>query len=159
MRATAEDLKDFDKNGVLHTGILFDIVCPIQGQGKYESIVNRASAAYDRLSALVKRFDMEVWLSGFGKDYMDRPERGYEAPFGGTTVMVFSLAGRVMLTFNLKSGSEFTLITDDSLTVSRMGVQSLHVTEEEMARELTDIIEAFQSGGVGIQHNPDIGIG
>jgi hypothetical protein len=124
-----------------------------------DPLLTKVWEAYGRLHKLVKQFDREVWLAGFGRDYMDLPERGYEAPFGDTTIMLYCMAGRVMLTFNIDGGnSQFTLLTDDAVSEARMGTQSFMCTEEEMTRTLTDAIEAYKEGGLGITHNADIRI-
>lgn len=123
-----------------------------------DPLLERVYRCLERLQPLVKRFDREVWLNGFGKDYLARDERGYEAQFGDDAIMCYVMAGRVMITFQLKNQSQFTLITDDACKESRMGIQSMACTEEEMTRTLTDAIDAYAAGGLGIIHNPNVRI-
>lgn len=102
-----------------------------------------------RLHAVVKDFEREVWLKGFGKAVEDDDHRSLKTdPFptevGEATLMTYTLAGRIMLTFDTKTVS-FTSITAEHEGLERacMGVQGVDGTVEEAEALVRGAIRAY----------------
>jgi hypothetical protein len=107
---------------------------------------------YDRMRALVHRFDREVWAKGFQSQNRDQQERGMrqarrtlEARLiengDGTdriNILGYTISGRTMLT--LQRGEVMLSMVADESCVGRTGLQGIQGTEAEVTLLVEDAI-------------------
>jgi hypothetical protein len=180
MGQASREIRDaFEKHGILNSSVCMDAAIMStyvergerslgRNRGKVpcswadDPLLEKVWQAVERIDVLVKRFDREVWLGGFGKEYLAQRSWGYEVPLGKDRILLTGTAGRVLLTFHIDDGtdigSQITLITVDNVKEPCMGVQSWMCTEEEATTILTDAIDCFKSGGLGMKENRKVGI-
>jgi len=100
---------------------------------------------FEVLSQAVRDFAANVWEKGLADQVEKNPHRGMEGTFGAGSLLTFTTAGRVLLSFTSPKYSVTALAADKSRP-SRMG---LHGIESSIPRALELIREcsaAWQEG-------------
>lgn len=105
--------------------------------------------ATERLQALLKRVDREVWFGGLQSLANAWPTGLTSAPFpteaGPAELLVSVSAGRALVTVRA-DGAEVTAITAATESTSRMGLQDVAATEQQATELLTGAIAAWSKG-------------
>lgn len=125
---------------------------PSLGSDEYQAIC----ASCDRIHVKVKDFERDVWFNGgLQEAVVSRSDRGLSGKGNGWDVLVWTAAGRTLITLRAENSHEFiTLITaEDEEPYARrdcgnedmgpMGVQGYGCTEETATRLLEAAIGNF----------------
>lgn len=111
-------------------------------------------ALVNRLDALVKRFEAEVWRKGLQEQKAKFPERGARRASRSrfeilddrdhperVEILCYTIAARTLITLE-REGVHITVLADETSNAS-MGLQGLYGTEEEVTSIVTDAIEQW----------------
>lgn len=158
----------YDRN-VLHMDLILDAAlfehrCSLQDNPAHPSddlLLVKVAQQYQDIRRAIKEFDNTVWLKGLGRQFMALPTRGARLSLSihGQTVLLYTLAGRVLITVKWEHTGEFTLITDDALSEPRMGLQSINnLSATTTINDLREMVQAFQCGELTIVPDKEVGL-
>ena len=128
------------------------------------------SAAYvrrdtDIVDKAKEALETEVWFDGgLQRQIQNSPERGLSVENDDFSALVYSIAGRTMITLSDKEkGIQVTLITGDDEPrqengKGRMGIQSVDATAEDAVALINKARLLQRDGLFSVSPNPNVGI-
>lgn len=82
----------------------------------------------------------------------------FKTPYGDAKFLVYTMAGRAMITLETDKAS-VTLITDESSSESRMGVQGICATGDQACEIIMAAIETWKANEIEIEEDREVGMG
>ena len=107
----------------------------------------------------VELFYTQVWLSGMRKLYLDDKARGMGARAGRTKLMLYCMAGRVLVQVEQEDGQSVTMITTDEEKPRPMGVQGIYSSLTAAKAMLGEAVTRWKSGLIELKRDDDINMG
>lgn len=124
-------------------------------------------ASYNRLHDLVKKtFEPVVWFGGLQKRVQDSKVRGLKMKYKlkkdrwwkNAHMLVWSSAGRVLMTLEYRDGTHITLIAAEDESAPRMGIQGICATEQEASDLLNAAVQAWKdTRGKAVKADRNVG--
>lgn len=159
--------KNWYDSNVLHMDLildagLFERRCPMQDDPAHPSddlLLVKVAQQYQGIRRAIEEFDNSTWLKGLGRQFMALPTRGahLEGFEWGQKALLYTLAGRVMITVKWEDDGYFTLITDDALDEPRMGLQSINnLSATTVRNDLREMMQAFKLGELTIVPDKEV---
>lgn len=111
------------------------------------------------IGKLIVGFDNEVWLPGLRKVYLDDDARGMKAEFGKTKVMLYCMAGRVLVQVEQEDGQFVSMITTDEDKPRPLGRQGIGCTLTAAVAMFAEVTARYKSGLMHISRDDDINMG
>ena len=134
------------KNPVLTTPMLLRAFLPVTMKTSLEEAqeIYGLKLRFERIESVVReKFEPLVWNGGLRDMVSQSCYRGFSFA-SGLRVLVYTIAGRVMITLS-RQDRQITLIADlDSQT--GVGIQSISATEEEAVRLLQEWTNGWNLG-------------
>ncbi len=96
------------------------------------------------LEALVDKFEKSVGQK-LWRIVNECKTHGMSSTFGKTDLLVYAIAGRIMLTFRSRTDDDFTVVGDES-DYTRTGLQSMHCTVDSAKRMVNEVIDNWELG-------------
>jgi len=115
-------------------------------------------ASYERIKMRVKYLERSWWLGAVQQMIDASSQRGWRADHALLTMLVWSCAGRTMVTLERHDGDHITLIAATSETGSTMGVQGIQATETTALAILDDAIRAHEAGALTLVPDDKVGM-
>lgn len=101
----------------------------------------------------IKQFEKDIWYGrGVAAQLNEAQERGFKGQAGDLTVMVFTIAGRVMITFTDELGDTLTLMTEDGSMEPRMGLHTRTIA----LGDIHDWLERAAAGWTTLEPASDV---
>jgi hypothetical protein len=110
----------------------------------------------EALTQKVREFDQSVWSDLHGI-VNECPTRGMSFRTPGFSLLTYTMAGRVMLTFE-DPISSVTTLTADGEGAGRMGLQGIDSTFTHAINLLDTAMTLFQDGKIKLEPDTKIGI-
>lgn len=101
--------------------------------------------SYERIAERIKLFEERVWFGGLQAENRECHTKGMSMVHDGMSLLVFSMAGRTMITIQDDDG-DVTLIADETSGEPTMGLQGVHGTESKAAELMGRAEAAWVSG-------------
>lgn len=132
---------------ILVTNLVTHCACEAYRVGPLDRVTTEINIVAEKVYALVRQFEAKIWKGGLGKYYLAR-DRGMEAKLpSGTTLMMYSLAGRVMCQLGEEDGTYLSMITTDEPIDDRprMGLRGICATFEEAEAMFQEAFTAWDN--------------
>ncbi len=143
----ASDLEAYEKDRSLTNRVVMMAIMAKEPS----ALLQEVKASYERVVASVRSFERDVWFSGLQSVVRRCKSSGMSMAHEGLAVLLYSMAGRIMITIQDGVG-DVTLIADETSKESTMGVQGTHSTESQAV----DLIErATEAWNAGVRPTPD----
>jgi len=138
-------------SGVLTTRMLTDAaiygVRREHDKDSYNYILDKVERESEEIRRRVKDFERGVWFRGLQKQVRATSHRGFRADGEDVCVLVWSCAGRTVMTIEPPDESHsVSLITADDETEPVMGIQGICATKEQASALITAAISAYNNG-------------
>lgn len=109
---------------------------------KYKKDLLEIHGAAEKTHELIRQFEAKHWLPYLKKYYIDADMRGHEAKVGKVKVLMWGIAGRVMLTLSRGDDDISLIFTDEESQTTpnggQQGINCSHKSAQEMIQTLID---------------------
>jgi hypothetical protein len=112
----------------------------------------------EKLQALAKRFEKEVWFAGLQELLSKSTMKGASAYHEDLGILTYCMCGRCMITFEVKNSHSVTLITDETSNESRTGIQGVCATLEQASDLIINAIQAYRTGMLDFKEDREVRI-
>lgn len=137
----AVDMEDYERERRLTTRVVMMSILARQPS----ELLLEVKASYERLTASIKSFERDVWFSGLQPVVRACSCSGMSLAHEGLSVLLFSSAGRIMIT--IQDGvNDLSLIADETSRESTTGLQGVNGTESQAVGLIGRAIAAWNAG-------------
>lgn len=147
-------LDEYLSSGLLTSSLTLAATIKHHTKGASTASWERVYDATQRLHERIKEFERAAWFGGAAPEMREqaysgprwtfprvehsvqalaKPVRGLVGAHDGIDMLVYTTAGRAMVTLRRSDGAEVTVITAEDEQTDRMGMQGIHATEHEVA--------------------------
>lgn len=153
----AELAKQYIKSGTLEVDLLSEAclrALDAQQEPTFENVWLALMLDQYEIDLLIKNFEHTVWFGGLQKLAQDSPTKGLK----GSNVLVYTIAGRAMITLQ-GNGCQVSLLTEEDAETPKMGLRSIVGTVGQAVGLMRNAIERQESENLEIVSDPDVGLG
>jgi len=165
-------IEDYSKTGYLTTQLLQGHALeksrrqysPEKTDSTLDAVVAQIDQELNPLDEAVEEFGKTVWATWLKKHYRDQSYRGHEANAGNVNLMVWGIAGRVMVSLRVRDSdgehAHITLIGADSVNdtdeLAIQGILMKGATALQLVRDATRLSDDLSND---IRPNAEVGMG